>query len=357
MTRLRPILLPLLVLAVALGVTWLVWNHEQQTSQKELRSQFDFSLRDAVSRIDQRMAAYEQMLRGVQGLFVATGKMDRDSFHGYVGSLQLDANFAGIQAIGVAERVPEARKNAHVEAMHRRGLSDYAILPEGHREIFAPVIHVEPDFDSNRISLGFDPWTDPVRRLAMERARDSGMPAISGKIPLAIMSETQPGFIMYLPIFAQGQPLDSVNARRTHLIGWVFAAISMRNLMAGLYGEQLPGLALAIYDDLEASADTLLYQSVPPRDPHSHAAFSANEYLVVAGHTWMFSMSTQDDFEVRYGRNAESFIAIAGIGLSLLLALLVWLMVTSRARAMRLATTMTKELRASEQRWNFALEG
>ncbi|MEI7431589.1 MAG: CHASE domain-containing protein, partial [Betaproteobacteria bacterium] len=357
MTRLRLILLPLLILATALGVTWLVWSHEQQTSQKELRSQFDFSMREVVNRVDQRMAAYEQMLRGVQGLFAATGKIDRNSFHDYVGALQLDANFAGIQAIGVAEWVPEARKNAHLKAMQRRGLSDYAISPKGRREIFAPVIHVEPDFDSNRISLGFDPWTDPVRRLAMERARDSGLPAISGKVPLIIKNEAQPSFIMYLPIFAQGQPLDSVAARRTHLIGCVFATFSMPTLMAGLYGEQLPGLALAIYDDVEASADTLLYQSVYLRDPPTRAALFANEYLVVAGHTWMLSMSTQDDFEVRYGRNAESFIAVSGIGLSLLLALLSWLMATSRARAMKLATTMTKELRASEQRWNFALEG
>jgi len=52
------------------------------------------------------MSTYEQMLRGVQGLFAATGQMDRDNFHDYVSALNLDANFSGIQTIGVIEWVP-----------------------------------------------------------------------------------------------------------------------------------------------------------------------------------------------------------------------------------------------------------
>ncbi|WP_296502418.1 hypothetical protein [Rhodoferax sp.] len=43
------------------------------------------------------------MLRGVQGLFAATDMMDRATFRDYVGALQFDANFSGIQAIGIAD--------------------------------------------------------------------------------------------------------------------------------------------------------------------------------------------------------------------------------------------------------------
>lgn len=357
MTRLRLLLLPLLILAAALSITWLVWDHERQSSRKALRSQFDFALREASSRVDQRMAAYEQMLRGVQGLFAASGKMDRHSFRDYVGSLQLDANFAGIEAIGVAEWVPAARYSAHLDAMRRLGGGAYAIRPGGPRDAFAPVIQVEPRAMGDRSPLGFDPWSDPVRRLAMEKARDSGMPAITGKTQLALDNEAQPGFVMYLPIFERGYALSSVSARRDHLVGWVFAAFRMQDLMASLYGEQLPGLKLAIYDGVDASAAALLYQSDELSDRRSPSALAANEYLVVAGHSWMLSLSTRSDFEARYGRNSEALIAVAGTGLSLLLALLAWMLVTGRARATRLAITMTRELRASEQRWGFALEG
>ena len=62
-------------------------------------------------------------------------------------------------------------------------------------------------------------------------------------------------------------------------------------------------------------------------------------------------MSTLDDFKGRFGRNAEALIAVTGTGLSLLLALLAWLMVTGRGRAMRLASKMTRELRESEEKF------
>jgi diguanylate cyclase (GGDEF)-like protein len=350
----RSFLLPWLILATALAVTWLVWDHERQAARKELQSQFDFALREAVSRVEQRMAAHEQMLRGVQGLFAATGAMDRAAFRDYVDALQLDANFAGIQAIGIAERVPAERKDAHVAAMRRLGFVGYAIEPSGEREMYAPIIQREPYIGRNRAPPGFDPWSDPARRHAMEKARDSGMAALSGKVRLAVDTEVDasPGFVMYLPIFARGQPRDSVAQRRTHLVGWVFASFRMNDLMASLYGKQAPGLAFAVYDGVEPSDRALLYRSADfaSQGPASAATtFAADEYLVLAGHTWTLSMRTLQEFETRFGRDAAPVIAVTGTGLGLLLALLAWLLVTGRARALRLAAAMTEELRHMAQ--------
>ena len=102
MTLSRLFLLPLLILSGALSVTWVLWEHERQTAQKEVQAQFNFSLREAISRVEQRMAAYEQMLLGVQSLLVTSGVMERDNLHDYVASLNLHANFSGVQAIGVS---------------------------------------------------------------------------------------------------------------------------------------------------------------------------------------------------------------------------------------------------------------
>ena len=353
MTWARLFLLPLLILSAALGVTWVVWDHERQAARNELLSQFNFSMGDAVSRVEQRMAAYEQTLRGAQALFAATGAMDRDNFHDYVDALNLDANFSGIQAIGVVTWIPLARKDAHVVAMHQYGFVDYTIRPPGSRENYAPIVQREPSIGRNHAPLGFDAWADPVRRLAMEKARDSGLAAISGKVRLAVdfAADAQPGFIMYLPIYTRGQPLDSVAQRRAHLVGWVYASFRMNDVIASLYGEQSPGLALAIYDGVEPSAAALLYRSPDGGGQPPPASISANEYLVVAGHDWTLSMTARKDFKARFGRNAEMLIAGTGTGLSLLLALLAWLTMTGRSRAMRLASGMTRELRESEEKF------
>jgi diguanylate cyclase len=354
MPTLRLLLLPWLILLTMLAATWFVWDHERQVARAELRSQFDFALRETVSRIEQRVAAYEQMLRGVQGLFATTDLRNRDAVHDYVETLGLDANFSGIQAIGVIERVPSSQKALHVERMHRLGFADYGIFPEGKREIYAPIIQREPDIGRNRARIGFDAWASPVRRLAMEKARDSGMAAITGKVQLAVDEEAEsvPGFVMYLPVFAQGRPRDSVAQRREHLIGWVYASFHMHDFMASLYGRHASGLEVAIYDDIAPVDAALMYRNVEAvggHPPVGHGGLSAKEYMVVAGHTWTLILATQAEFEDRFGRDSAFLIAVTGIGLSLSMALLAWFMITGRARALRLAAEMTEELRHMAQ--------
>ncbi|SAL61118.1 bifunctional diguanylate cyclase/phosphodiesterase [Caballeronia humi] len=349
----RIVLLPLMILCASLGVTWAVWDHERQASRHEVLSQFDFALGDAVSRVDQRMATYELMLRGVQSLFAAKDQIERYNFRDYVGTLVLDPSFAGVQAIGIVEWVPAARRDAHVATMQSLGFIDYAIQPAGPRADYAPIVQREPYVGRNRAALGFDAWADATRRTAMERARDSGMAAITGKVRLTVDNEPDapPGFVMYLPVYARGLPHDSVAERRASVIAWVYASFRMSDVIASLYGERLPGLGLAIYDGVGISDATLLHRSPEKHLPHMKSVVSASEYLVVDGHNWTLAMHAHDDFRARFGRNAELLIAVSGTGLSLLLALLAWLTMTGRRRALHMASSMTRELRENEEKF------
>ena len=211
-TRVLLTLLPWFILAVTLAITWFAWDHERQTTRKALRSQFDFALRETVSRVEQRAQGYEQMLRGVQSLFATTSLENRAALHDYVDALQLDANFSGVQTIGVVEWVPAQGLPEHLVAMRQAGFADYSIEPGGMREVYAPIIQREPYLGRNRATPGNDIWPDPVRRLAAEKARDSELAAISGKVRLKVDTEANPppGFIMYLPFYARGQAHESV---------------------------------------------------------------------------------------------------------------------------------------------------
>lgn len=355
------VLLPWLILAVTLVATWFIWDKEHQATRKALRSQFDFALRETVSRIEQRVLGYEQMLHGVQALFATTPLDNRAAMHRYVEALQLDANFSGIQVIGLVEAVPAQYKTQHLAAIRTMGIAqNYAIHPDGERAFYAPIIQREPYEGGNRAPLGYDVWSDPVRRTALERARDSGMAAISGKVRLTedfvpASGPAPASFVMYLPVYAYDQPHDTLEQRRAQLIGWVYAAFHMNDFMASLYGHQHPGLTLSIHDGTDITDASLLHLSdasgvrASVGAPQRQAAISVNEYMVVAGHTWTLSLRTQEAFEKRYGRGMEVVTAAAGITLSFLLALLAWLMVNGRERALHLAAAMTEELRHMAQ--------
>lgn len=359
MTRLRTSWLPWMILAVSLGITWQAWDRERRIAQRDLQAHFEDSTREVISRIEQRMAAYELLLRGLQAQYMATGRADRDMLRGYVGAIQSDANFTGILAIGFANWVPANRKEAHVAAMRRQGFADYRIRPDGTRDGYAPVDQRMPDSGRDSLPSGFDPWSDPVRRQAMERARDSGMAAVSGKVQLVVDqdAEEHPGFLMYLPVYERGRPVDNMTQRRAALIGWYLGSFRMSDLMASLYGPPPPGIALAIHDGIDLSDASLLYRSEAGSAAPAGSVMSSDEYLMVGGHTWTLTMTATSEFVARFGRHDAPLIAWSGIGLSLALALIAWLLVGSEARAQALAESMTQDLRESERRWAFALEG
>jgi diguanylate cyclase (GGDEF)-like protein/PAS domain S-box-containing protein len=353
----RWLLIPLLTLSVALATTWLVFDHERQANSKGLHSQFDFALRETIGRIEQRVASCEQMLLGVQAL-MSTAKPDRARLQDYLEKLPAGARFPGIQAIGFVEHVPAKSKDAHIAFMRRSGWPHYDISPNGRREVYAPVTMRQTYGSQNHAKPGFDAWSETTRRSAMELARDSGYAAISGKVKLQGDADTQAphGLIMYLPVYARGQTLDSVAQRRTHLRGWVFASFHMDQLVASLYGEQLPGLQFALYDGVETTEAALLYRSAEARQGSKTTALAVNEYIVAGAHTWTLSLMASPTFEARFGRGASQLIAVTGIGLSALLAMLAWLLTTGRARALRLANDMTAELRQSEEHFRTFFE-
>lgn len=359
-SRLRyqtPTLLTLLILAASLSVTALLWQHEQRNAAIDRQKSFDFNLREATSSIEQHMAAYEQVLRGVQGLFAASGEVERSEFQIYVDTLHLGANYSGIQGVGIIPIVPQAQKDAHIASMQQQGFPDYTIEPENSPDIYTPVIQFEPFVGRNLLMLGRNPYAVPSRRSAMEQARDSGAPTITGKVRLALETETdaQPGFAMFLPIYKKGVRSDTIAARRANINGWVIANFRMNNLMAGLYGKSAAIVDIKIYDGIAMTPQNLLYDALAsngqPRETTQNKTIAATEYIHVGGRTWTLAIHSLPELDVLQGKDSSRLIAIAGMGLSLLLALLTWTLLSGRARAMLLAQEMTQELRDSEARF------
>ena len=358
MKRAFPALLALLIAALSLIVTAWLWRHERQSEEASLRAGFDFELRQTASRIVQRMASYEQMLRGAQGLFMASDAVQRAGFDNYVDSLLAGPDFAGLQSIVYAPLVPAERARSHVAAQHASGAPAYVITPTGERPFYAPVTFVAPAGSWNEKVLGYDVLSEPVRRAALDQARDSGGIAITGRIRLMNATDSTPqyAFLMILPLYARGAVVDTVAARRAQLVGWVWAVFRVADLMSSLYGERTPGLALRVNEGVALNDDTLIFSTAREPGPVRPARFDAQEYIDVAGRTWTLGLRSLPEFEARFGRDSSRVILIAGIGVSLLLAALTYQLMTGQARAHGAARAMTHELRGSEERYRRIVE-
>lgn len=64
--------------------------------------------------------------------------------------------------------------DAHVRATRAEGLPDYVVAPAGQRDERFPILYVHPESPGSLRMLGYDMNSNPVRRAAMEPARDSG---------------------------------------------------------------------------------------------------------------------------------------------------------------------------------------
>ncbi len=360
MKRALPQLLALIVGALSLALTGVLWAHERQSEQLRLRAIFDFNLRQTATRIEQRVANYEQMLRGAQGLFETAGHVERATFERYVESVMAGPDAAGLQGFGYLALLTAAQVPAHVAALRADGLAGYTLHPAGVRELYAAVTYLAPERAGNPGAYGFDPLVDPARRAALLQARDSGNFAITRRVRLAIDTEegAESGFLMFLPLYAPGPLPHTIAERRRLATGWVSASFRIGDLMSTLYGEESPGLVLRLHDGADTSEASVMFRSGPPPAPAAGPPprFDAQEYIAFAGHSWTLQLTSLPEFEQRHGQDSATVILIAGLGVSLLLALLTHQLVTGRARAYEAAHAMTGELRASEERYRRIVE-
>lgn len=328
--------LPWLVLFVSLIVTHQLWKHEQRHAKQELQTQFD-SLIDVTSRhVEERMRIYGQVLRGVDGLFAHNNRVGRREFHDYVARLRLQESYPGIQNLQFVPIVPALQKAGHITAIRKEGFPGYTVSPDGERDVYCPIIYTEPFTARNKTSFGYDACFDEERRTAKEQARDLDSATITGKTKLLLEPNERPqaGIVMSLPVYKYGIPHGTLAERRANIMGWVTSIFRMNDLMANILDELTAELDIEIYDGDEVSARTLMYDADGHRDGIQPLGpiFRASKRVNIFGHNWTMVIHSLPAFEARLNKRDSQIVALAGIGTSLLLALIAWLYVHGRER-------------------------
>ncbi len=340
-----------LVLVTSLLASYFMWSNAQQSARQKLATEFDFHADEIITHIQQHMRAYEEILRGVQALFIGSDNVTRNEFRNYVTTLRLDENYPGIHGIGYNPLVRHADKEQHIAAMRAQGYPEYAITPAGDRDLYTPVIYIEPLTGNNRKALGFDTHSESVRRHAMLMARDNDQATLSGKLTLVQESgeHKQAGFLLFLPLYKQGMPHTTVAERRASINGWVGSVFRMDDLMAGLGHAHPDEVGIHIYDGDIVSDSTLMFDSHESAATRSTAKLSTTHSININDHTWSIVLRSLPAIESRLSNNLPLIVGVTGIVFSLLLTLLTHALVRSKRIA--------KDLAESEERWRYALEG
>jgi PAS domain S-box-containing protein len=298
------------------------------------------------------------ILQGGAGLFVSSEKVTRDEWRRYVEYRKINTFFPGIRGIGVSKIIRPSDMARHVREIRLEGYTDYKVWPTEKRDIYTAIIYLEPLDALNRRAIGYDMFSEPVRRAAMERARDTGMVSISGRVRLVQETEKdiQHGFLMYLPIYMKGMPVGTLEERIKAIDSYVYAPFRMNDLMQGIFSDPIHEIDFKIYDGTEISESGLMYDSQnSPGESEDKLCpvFSRRMTIDLYGHHWTMIFKSRPLFEASIDRYTAPGILALGIILSLLILLIMKQQEGLRAKAAALAQRMTISLRESEEKYRF----
>jgi PAS domain S-box-containing protein len=302
--------------------------------------------------LENRLDDHARVLLSGAALFNSSRKVMREEWRVFTYHLKVEKQLPGIQALGYSLLIPRAELARHIQEVRKEGFPEYRVHPVGERDLYSSIIFLEPFSGRNVRVLGYDMFSEPVRRAAMERARDTDAAAISGKVVLFqdVDQTVKDGALMYVPIYCKGMPAETVEQRRAAIVGWVYSAYRISDLFPGMLnvnkGEHATRFALAIFDGASPSPQNLLYGETP--EAHD-IRFKRQTRSTFNGHDWTlcFAQTGNGYFTPYYVGVWLTFIG--GMFSTLLLFALFRLLMNTQSDAQRLAKSMTADLQQSKE--------
>lgn len=359
-----------LAFAVSLIMVFMVWYILKAQNEQNAEQQFQLHAREIVNLIEQRLQDHEQILLGGAGLHDASEHVERQEWFDYINRLELKDRFPGILGVGYSEVIKPDDLNNHIERIRATGFPDYEVKPAGKRSLYTSIIYLEPFSGRNLAAFGYDMFSQATRAKAMTTAAETGETAVSGRVTLVqeTHGKVQAGFLMYVPIYKKGLPLENIAQRREALRGYVYSPYRMDDLMRGILGGRDPSLDFSLYDGGMVDENEIMYDStdqyVALNKVEHTPMFSVDRKISAYHHNWTIRLNSRPEFELQFDTNLQWIILFLGIMISCLLFFIIWVLIFRREKALKLARNMTEKirenednLRRSEERFQLAVRG
>src|SRR5882672_72769 len=346
----RRYFVPYFVLAVGLLITALFSYYIWRTARAKDLARFTTTTQELTTYVRGRPRLYIEVLRAGTGLFAVNPSITPNQFHDFLERLELGDQYSGAQGIGFIARVKADQKDSFKTTLQQRGLKDFTIWPAQNQDEYYPVVYFEPLDGNNPVDVGFDMNSDPARRVAMEGARDNGLPAATARVMLTRKSSEnkEPGFLIYAPIYENDRAPRSLSERREALSGFVYSQFRASDFIKGVLAiKNTSDIDLRLYDRAQPTNENLFYDTATQygdSDPASPPRFKTASTVEVAGRTWTVAFASRPSFFFAADTSVLPLAVLVGAFLSFLLFVLTHLQVKAWAKAERSAS----ELRISE---------
>lgn len=347
-------LVALLVLAAGLMFTYATYRFTLLNQSAAHEARFAQSSEQMASNLQARFSQYQAVLDASAGLFSTGERVTRRAWQSFTDALDLRANYPGVSTLQFITYVKRQDLARFLAATRADQAPDYTINPFKPGEPFyCPSTYAAP-YPTGSFTQGNDPCHRSVNGGALLlAARDRGRITLSAPLNLTdVNMNVHRGVVVAVPVYRSGADLSSVDARRAALRGWVAETVPMDRFVEArilprdlemdvrIADVALSGKDAVLYDNGEGSLEETY--SGWQRIAHYRASYTTT--LDVGARTWRLEFSEPPAISW-----VSMIVLLAGILVSLPLALLVLNLGLTRTRALRLADRMTESLREQEQ--------
>ncbi|MCJ8167838.1 PAS domain S-box protein [Atopomonas sediminilitoris] len=358
--------LSVVVLLLGALLTLVAMRYLQLKDQQQLQNRLQLIGGERMALILTQMHALTSEMDSLQRFYAYSDDISRGEFEGYTAS-----GLSLVQGMAWLPRVVQEQRAAHEALQQADGLEGYKILDLGEDDLWRPASSAPEYFPIAYLAslqpvgaaLGFNLFSHPTPRALLERATDTGQPVLSDDLPLVGIDSAISTQLLISPVFTEAGATAPQHLRRSQLKGFLLVSFSLQRTVERLLGTtSFNGLLLSI-KDTQQSPDQRLANFPLADEPTVKALGGVVKTITVADRELEICIEALPAFVAAYRDERLDGLPWLGGSLTLLVAVLVWVLTNQRETAMGLVRARTalleqrgREVANLEARWRVALD-
>jgi diguanylate cyclase (GGDEF)-like protein/PAS domain S-box-containing protein len=343
-------------------------NYASQQEKHTLKFEFEKDSAVLSATLEKSILLHLNVLHSIESFYSASNSVNKAEFKAFTEDMLNKLN--GIQALSWNPYVLSSERVAFERTMREQlgpGFKIYEhdsakqVISAGSRAAYVPVSFIEP-LKGNESALGYDVYSDEVRREAMNRARDTGGIVTTPRITLVQDHGSQFGVLAFMAIYRNGAKTTTISERRQNIKGYAVAVFRGGDIVVdALKNTHVNNLAYKLIDTSATAAEQLLFSTHSTTDNKGLSALTSQEKglfgsalklkrqtnINVGGRNWLFEVTPTERFVAEHRTDTAWYILLVGFLLTGITGVIV-LLSTGREDVLRkLVDARASDLRKS----------